>query len=675
VRLLVGLTLLIAAALRCWNLDGHGFGNLYYSPAVLSMAADWHNFFYAAFDPAGFLSIGKPPVAFWLQALGVRIFGFNALAIHLPQVIAGLLSVLIVFILARRVTDVYGAVIAALIAAVTPASVAADRSNLADSWLLLVLLGATALILSASDTVSARRLALGSVLVGIGFMTKFMAAYVSIPALFLTYALTAPIVLRRRFIHLGLATILIAFTSLAWPLAVDLTPRGHRPYVAETNDDSMLNLAFGLQGLGRLFGRAAPGTRDTGSASRSQPEPKAPGPKTPGDGQASGREGFQAWPGPGSPGAGVPASQVITGHGGPPGPFRLANRDMAGHITWFLPVIFIGALATIRRRSLAPPWLRTHRDVFLWIVWFLTFAAVFSLPRTFIHPYYLMLLAPPVAVLTAVSTRLLWKDLERPGRSMILPAAAVVLTLLWHVRVLGFYPPWARWLAPILIVMGLVSVAGMLVARSQFNRKAAFGLGGAAAFVCPLLWSATPALAPMGRMVPIADPTLLDYRGAWAADTSRPIHLPTLVRFLRENRRGERFILAVRDIHWAAPVILETGDAVMAFGGYYGREETLSIKEFSHMVSSGEVRYVLLAESGNMGQMAGSPTQRSSRNRIEEWVRSNGTLVPAEVWQSPEAEKAHGRVPMPMWGPTDQMISMMYGESALELYDCRAAHN
>lgn len=29
---------------------------------------------------------------------------------------------------------------------------------------------------------------------------------------------------------------------------------------------------------------------------------------------------------------------------------------------------------------------------------------------------------------------------------------------------------------------------------------------------------------------------------------------------------------------------------------------------------------------------------------------------------------------MPMWGPTDQMVSMMYGGSALELYDCRAAH-
>lgn len=634
---------MVAAALRCWNLAAHGFDNIYYSPAALSMASDWHHFFFAAFDRAGFLAIGKPPVAFWMQALSVRLCGFNALAIHLPQVVAGVLSVLIVFRLARRVTGVPGAALAALIAAVTPASVAADRSNLADSWLLLVLLGAAALTLSASDTGSARRLALGSALVGVGFQTKFMVAYLSIPALFLTYALTAPIALRRRLTHLGLAAVIVALTSLVWPVAVDLTPPDRRPYIAETNDNSMLSLAFGFQGLGRVVNRAAPAMRNGG-------------------------------PGAGSPGSSGPSPQVITGHGGAPGPFRLANRDMAGHITWFLPVALVGMIATIRRRPPDKTWRRPYRAAFFWIVWFLTFAAVFSLTQTFIHPYYLTLLAPAVAVLTAVATGGLWEALARSGRSLILPAAAVVLTLLWHAGILGFCPSWARSLVPVLSVAGLASVAGLLVARTPFIRKSALGLGVAAAFVCPLLWTATPAMAPVGRMVPIADPALLDYRTTVAAEGVRPTHLPSLVRFLQANRRGERFLLAVRDIHWAAPVILDTGEAVMAFGGYYGREETLSVEEFARMVSSGEVRFVLLAAAENMGQMAGPSRQSSSRNGIEEWVKNNGTLVPVEAWQSPEVGTARASAPMPMWGPTDQMVSMMYGESVFELYDCRAAH-
>ncbi|MEW6369078.1 MAG: glycosyltransferase family 39 protein [Acidobacteriota bacterium] len=670
--LVVGLTLLVAATLRCWNLAAHGFDNLYYSPAALSMASDWHHFFFAAFDPAGFLAIGKPPVAFWMQALSVRLWGFNALAIHLPQVLAGGLSVLIVFLLARRVTSVSGAAFAALVAAVTPASVAADRSNLADSWLLLVLLGAAALTLSASDTGSARRLLVGSALVGVGFMTKLMVAYLSIPALFLTYALTAPIALRRRLMHLGLASVVVSLTSLVWPVTVDLTPRDRRPYIAETNDNSMLSLAFGLQGLGRVLNRAEPAMRNGGPTPRSAAGGPTPGPEAVSPGLDSRRGGFSGGPGPGFPSGSGHPSQVITGHGGIPGPFRLANRDMAGHITWFLPIALIGVIATIRWKPSYNAWPRPNRDTFFWIVWFLTFATVFSLPRTFIHTYYLTLLTPAVAVLAAVATGGLWGALDRGRRAAVVPAAAVALTLLWHVRIIGFYPSWARSLVPVLTVAGVASVVGLLVARTPLVRKCALGLGVAAAFVCPFLWAATPALAPAGRMVPIADPALLDYRETTAAEGTRPTHLPSLIRFLRANHRGERFLLAVPDIHWAAPVIIETGEPVMAFGGYYGREETLSVEEFAHRVSSGEVRYVLVA-AANVGQMAGPSRQSSPRNWIEEWAKSNGTLVPAEAWQSPDVPSARTSAFMPMWGPTDQIVSMMYGESALELYDCRPA--
>jgi len=66
--------------------------------------------------------------------------------------------------------------------------------------------------------------------------------------------------------------------------------------------------------------------------------------------------------------------------------------------------------------------------------------------------------------------------------------------------------------------------------------------------------------------------------------------------------------MAVRDIHMAAPMILETTEAVMDFGGYYGRDEALSAEEFARMVSSGQVHYVLLTRPRNMGQMA-SPSQ------------------------------------------------------------------
>ncbi|MCK4659317.1 MAG: glycosyltransferase family 39 protein [Phycisphaerae bacterium] len=102
-QLCLVLILLSAAGLRLWNLADHGFGNIYYAAAVRSMAGSWHNFLYASFDPSGFLMLDKPPVAFWLQVLSVKLLGFDGLSLHLPQVIEGVLAVFLVYVLTRRV--------------------------------------------------------------------------------------------------------------------------------------------------------------------------------------------------------------------------------------------------------------------------------------------------------------------------------------------------------------------------------------------------------------------------------------------------------------------------------------------------------------------------------------------------------------------------------------------
>lgn len=612
----LGGALAVGLALRSWNLSGHGFGNFYYSPAVLSMASGWHDFFYASFDKAGFLAIGKPPLAFWIQALSVRVFGFNALSIHLPQVLAGGLSVALVYWLARRVTGIRGAAIAALIAATTPASVAVDRSNLADPWLLLALLGAAALTLRAGDTGHAKHLVVGFSLVGVGFTVKLSAAFIAIPALVLTYALAAPISLRRRGLHLGLALGVAATVSLAWPAAVDLTPRAERPYVAETIDSSMVGLAFGLQGFQRIAS----------------------------NGKAVQCPVYRPPPDPG----------VFTGHGGRPGPLRLANRDMAGHITWFLPVILVGSIAMIRRHGLRT--VLSRHDFVLWIAWLATFAAVFSLPRTFIHPYYLTMLTPAVAILAAVASEHLWSEARDGGRQIVVPVVALVLTLLWHIRILDFYPPWSRWLVPGIAVAAVGVSVSLSVARTPYARAIALAVGGAAAFVVPSLWSATAAMAPVGRMVPVADPTLIDH--ARRADGGWPREVCSLVRFLQANRGGERFLLAVRDTHQAAPIILESREAVMAWGGFSGWEPAVTVEEFASMVSRHEVRYVLVG-----GEL-------SPADPIDAWVRSHATPIPQGTWRQPR-ETTETPHPMPMWGPTAQIAAMVL--DGHDLYDCRAA--
>src|SRR5437899_4001892 len=79
------VVLAVAAALRLWRLSQNGFGNEYYTAGVRSMSLSWHNFLYNSFDPAGFISVDKPPVALWMQVASVKLFGFHALSVLIPR--------------------------------------------------------------------------------------------------------------------------------------------------------------------------------------------------------------------------------------------------------------------------------------------------------------------------------------------------------------------------------------------------------------------------------------------------------------------------------------------------------------------------------------------------------------------------------------------------------------
>ncbi len=76
-----------SAALYSWRAGT--YLEVYYAAAVRSMSMSWHNFFFAAFDPAGTVSLDKLPGSFWVQALSVRMLGVHTWVIVLPQVVEG----------------------------------------------------------------------------------------------------------------------------------------------------------------------------------------------------------------------------------------------------------------------------------------------------------------------------------------------------------------------------------------------------------------------------------------------------------------------------------------------------------------------------------------------------------------------------------------------------------
>src|SRR5205085_3375698 len=112
----LGLTgvLVVAACLNLLRLSAEGYANSYYAAAVKSMLESWHNFFFVSFDPGGFVTIDKPPLGFWIDTASAKLFGFSGLSLLLPEALAGVLSVAVLYRLVARVWGRGAGLLAAL---------------------------------------------------------------------------------------------------------------------------------------------------------------------------------------------------------------------------------------------------------------------------------------------------------------------------------------------------------------------------------------------------------------------------------------------------------------------------------------------------------------------------------------------------------------------------------
>src|SRR5689334_21882465 len=221
-RLALGGIMLISLFMNFYQLGQNEFGNLYYEAGIRSMLDNWHNFFFVSYDPGGFVTIDKPPLGFWLQVASAKVFGFTPFSVFLPQAIAGVLSVLLLYYLVRRHFGVVAGLLAALALAISPISVVTNRNITIDSTLALTLLLGAWAVIRAAETGRLRWLLLAAAIVGLGFNIKMMEAYLVVPAFGVLYLLAAPKSLWKRIGHLVLALVVLLAISASWIVAVDL---------------------------------------------------------------------------------------------------------------------------------------------------------------------------------------------------------------------------------------------------------------------------------------------------------------------------------------------------------------------------------------------------------------------------------------------------------------------
>jgi 4-amino-4-deoxy-L-arabinose transferase-like glycosyltransferase len=604
---------LLALALRCWGLERDGYGNEYYSAGVRSMLESWHNFFFNSFDPAGFVSLDKPPVAFWIQAASAKLFGFSGLSVLLPQALEGVAAIVLLFhIVARRFGAACG-LLAALFLALTPVSVAVDRSTNTESCLVLVLLLSAWALSLAAERGSLRLLLLSMALLGIGFNVKMLAALVVVPSFLLVYGLGAPLALRTRLGHGMAALVVLAAVSLSWSVAFDATPASARPFAGSSQGNSMLELAFDHNGLQRFIrhGRRLLGGAE--NVTSAQPGAAASSPASP-------------------PGAGPPTQTTRQRPDTvPAGPLRLVSPFLAGQVGWLLPLAVLGLIAAVPKSRPALPLPPVAQAILLWGGWAASYAAIFSGAGGIFHAYYLATLAPPLAALAALGATSLWRRHGSGDWSSLALPGALLATAAWQYVVAARSPgaadvAWWPWLGLVLIFGAALSILALLAPLPGQARLAGFGVGLVAILTTPAAWALSSVVSASHVEFPYAgawqrtaldDPALRDARARQIAD---------LLAFLRDRRRGEHFLVATPDARRAAPLIIASGEAVMAMGGYMGADSILTPEALALMAQRREVRFVMVVPEDEADQ------RTSHGAALAAWVRQNGRLVDPALW-------------------------------------------
>jgi 4-amino-4-deoxy-L-arabinose transferase-like glycosyltransferase len=619
---LLGL-LLATAVLYIADLSRNGWGNEFYAAAVQAGTKSWKAFLFGSVDSSNFITVDKTPASLWVMELSGRIFGFSSWSMLIPQAVEGVATVGVLYTTVRRWFGPAAAIIAGAVMALTPVATLMFRFNNPDALLVLVMTLAAYTTTRAIESGRTRWLALTGALLGLGYLTKMLQAFLVLPAFALAYLWAGKPTLGKRIWQLlvgGAALVAAA----GWWVAIDLlTPAADRPYVGGSTDNNILQLTFGYNGFSRITGG------ETGSGGR------------------LGRSGFSGGGG--------------SSFGGQTGLARLFQSGMGGQVSWLLPAALIALVVIlwVSRRAVRTD--RTRAAALLWGGWLLVTGLVFSFMSGITHPYYTVALVPAIGALAGIAGVRLWRVRHTwSARTVLATAIAGTAALAWVL--LDRSPSWLPWLR-VVIVIAAVGAAALILAgpavRAATARSrtvlavAPVSLALIAGLAGPLAYSIDTSATAHTEAIPSAGPSVAGSsggpggaaagagRGGLPASAGGPAGRRAggapagvvggfggsgtvsraLSKLLESGASGYRWAAATVSSTSAASLELSSdGVPVMAIGGFTGSDPAPTLTEFKQFVSQHKIHYFVTSGSGGgFGGSSGDSAQ------ITSWVEAHFT--------------------------------------------------
>jgi 4-amino-4-deoxy-L-arabinose transferase-like glycosyltransferase len=569
------------AVAYAWGMAGASV-EPFYGAAARSMSESWHDFIFGAFDPAGTVTIDKLPGELWVQALSLRVFGFHIWALVLPQVIEGVLTVLVLYRAVRRLAGPAAGLTAAAVLAVTPITVLLNRGNVSDSLLILLLVLAADATSAALLSGSLRRLLLAGVWVGLAFQAKMIQAWLVLPALAAAYLLAAPAArLRTRCAHVALAGLVTAVVSLSWMTAVSLVPAQDRPYVDGSANDSVYTQVFDYNGLGRLTGNW--------KSIAGPPSPLVTAALESGDLLTADTIGIKAsW-------------------------HRLLAGPFAADSGWLLPAAVVGALGVLisrRRQGRRDP---LRAAVILWGGWWLILAVFFS-AGTYINSYYVAALIPAVAALCGAGLAACGPA-PWPARVRLIVTATVLGCVGYGAYLMSGTASGPVVLTAVALAVAVAAAAWLLLpASAQGGRLTAVAFAGAAVLLLPAAASVSCVIRGLGPFdTPFESSKIAHNNQLLAANA------PTITRAVQRlelNTPPGDALFATDTSGLAENDILYSGEEVLPIGGYLGNVPAPTLATLQADIKRGYVRAFVL------------PVSPSGTDPRVLWIESHCTGLP-----------------------------------------------